>query len=244
METKHAVIVGGAGEMASYVAKGLVSEGCTISLIDINEKKCQELQEEMGNDKVDIYICDITDFSRVKDVVDQILKKKRAITYLLNSVAYNDFLPLEDTTLEHMQKTIDACLLIYAYMGKLFYGHFTEEGSIVNISSVHAHATKKGNLMYAAVKGGVVSLTKALTVEYREQRVRVNVVSPGGFINEMYKQTHPDWEVKVTNDQVQSAQSIGDIILFLFNEKSKAINGAEIVADGGISAKRVDSKTF
>jgi NAD(P)-dependent dehydrogenase (short-subunit alcohol dehydrogenase family) len=121
---------------------------------------------------------------------------------------------------------------------------YLEKGaSIINIASVHAHATKDGFSAYSAANGGVISLTKALAVELRH-KARVNTVTPGGFLTDEHKNFDKDWESKLEDGQVLKVEEVVNVVLFLLSDKSSGVNGAEILTEVGTSAMRAKSKDW
>ena len=98
--------------------------------------------------------------------------------------------------------------------------------------------------MYAASKAGVESLTRALAGELRDKQVRINVVAPGGFTSEYYKENYPDWKEKLDRGQIFTTEDMTNIVMFLLDEKSRAINGETIIADGDVFTVRSSSSNW
>src|SRR5690606_480774 len=112
--------------------------------------------------------------------------------------------------------------------------HMAPGSAIVNVSSVHARATGPTVASYAASKGGLEALTRALAVEYDEQRIRVNAIRPGSVDTPML------WEnpnVKAGKEDVARLElgrpdQIVEAILFLVSEAASFITGAVLNVDG------------
>lgn len=123
--------------------------------------------------------------------------------------------------------------------------------SIVNVSSIHAFASSKYISAYAASKGGVMALTRALAVELGSDGIRVNAVLPGAVDTEMLRTGLRRNHAKVDDDQAMNKicrrtplgrigrpEEIAQAILFLAdNTRSSFITGQSLVVDGGALAR-------
>jgi NAD(P)-dependent dehydrogenase (short-subunit alcohol dehydrogenase family) len=123
-------------------------------------------------------------------------------------------------------------------------------GSIVNVSSVHALATSAGIAAYAASKGGLLALTRAMAIEFGPDGVRVNAVLPGAVDTPMLRESlgrleGRDLEAKLQAlggrtplGRVGRPAEIAEAILFLADgERSSFITGQALTVDGGAMAQ-------
>jgi NAD(P)-dependent dehydrogenase (short-subunit alcohol dehydrogenase family) len=125
-------------------------------------------------------------------------------------------------------------------------------GSIVNVSSVHAIATSEGIAAYAASKGAIVALTRALALEFGRNKVRVNAVLPGAVDTPMLRAGLTRGHLKGKNasqliralgskhvmGQVGAPEEIAEGILFLADPaRSSFMTGQSLVIDGGATAR-------
>ena len=170
-------------------------------------------------------------------------KYKTKIDGLINMTAWRDKKSFRDTTYDNMRKTVETKLLGYANTIKAILPYLNKNASIINISSVLAHSAIENYAMYSAANAGVLALTRALAVELRPN-VRVNSISPGGFLTANYMLLRKDWEQRLKKRQLLQSTEIAEIVLFLLSDKSSGINGAEIIADVGTSAMRAESSKW
>ncbi len=112
------------------------------------------------------------------------------------------------------------------------------KGAVVNVSSVHAIAARPARPAYAAAKGGVVALTRQLSVDYAPD-VRVNCVIPGSIETRV-------WQGDIGTDRAKAAslislgrmgrpEEVASAIVFLASEGASYITGESLVVDGGQS---------
>ncbi len=113
------------------------------------------------------------------------------------------------------------------------------QGSILNIGSISAEKVFRGQSVYAAAKGGIVSFSKALAFEYARKGVRVNCLQPGPVETDMFKQTDGLRTDRFMSELPQGclvdAQSVAAMAVFLLSDGARSITGSVVNVDGGYS---------
>lgn len=122
-------------------------------------------------------------------------------------------------------------------------------GAIVNVSSIHASGPFPGAATYAATKGAIEALTRAVCVEYGHLGVRCNAVAPGGVLTERNQRqlddaADPDallreWHGYTPAGRLLEPAEVADTISFLLSDWASGINGVVLAVDGGASARHV-----
>lgn len=190
--------------------------------------------------------------------LETIYEKARTFSPKLDAVVNNAALqiakPLIETTAEEWD-TVMASNLRSVFLGaKLAYPLFTATGSgaIVNVSSVHAIATSANIAAYAASKGGLLALTRAMAIEFAKDNIRVNAILPGAVDTPMLRAgmqrghlsgvtVHAQLENlanKTVNGRVGQPEEIAHAIYFLAdNTQSSFMTGQALVVDGGATAR-------
>jgi glucose 1-dehydrogenase len=197
------------------------------------------------------------DISRPEDM-QVIFEKAHAFTdtldALVNNAAQQINKPLIETTVEEWDAVM-AANLRSAFLGvKLAHPLLKVRGgaAVVNVSSVHAIQTSVNITAYAASKGGLLALTRAMAIEFAPDNIRVNAVLPGAVDTPMLRaglgRGHLGGENmqdrldnlarKTVNGRVGTPEEIAHAIYFLAdNEQSSFMTGQAMVVDGGATAR-------
>ena len=172
---------------------------------------------------------------------------------LVNNAAVQVAKPLVETSVEEWDEVM-ACNLRSVFLGvKLSYPLLkVRGGAIVNVSSVHAIQTSKNISAYAASKGGMLALTRAMAIEFAPENIRVNAVLPGAVDTPMLRAGldrghvgHGDMQErldnlarKTVNGRVGTPEEIAHAIYFLADsDQSSFMTGQALVVDGGATAR-------
>ena len=126
------------------------------------------------------------DWQKIKKETTNITDQLDAV---VNNAAIQITKPILDTTVEEWDQVLNANLRSVFLSVKMMHSLLKagNGGAIVNVSSVHAVATSKDIAAYAASKGGMLALTRALAIELAPDSIRVNTVLPGAVDTDMLK---------------------------------------------------------
>ena len=184
------------------------------------------------------------DLARLADcsrVVDEAADALGGLDALVNNAGITRELGFEDTTPETFAELFDLNVRGYFVCSQRALRHFGARASIVNVSSIHAHAGLPRHAAYAATKGAVNSLTRALAVELAPRGLRVNGIGPGvvevprfrqraGYSPERYGASIPAGRVGQPGD-------IGPVAAFLVSDAADFLTGQIVYVDGGSTAR-------
>lgn len=190
--------------------------------------------------------------------VESIFSQARAFTGTLHALVNNAALqvakPLLQTSVEEWDAVM-ASNLRSVFLGiKLAHPLLkaSGEGAIVNVSSVHAVATSANIAAYAASKGGLLALTRAIAIEFARDNIRANAVLPGAVDTPMLRaglsrgHVHGEGILerldnlarKTVNGRIGRPEEIAHAIYFLADEKqSSFMTGQALIVDGGATAR-------
>ena len=198
-----------------------------------------------------------SDISRPEDM-QAIFEKAHAFTdsldALVNNAAMQIAKPLIETTVEEWDAVMAANLRSVFLSVKLAHPLLKARrgAAVVNVSSVHAIQTSANIAAYAASKGGLLALTRAMAIEFAPDNIRVNAILPGAVDTPMLRaglgRGHVGGENvqdrldnlarKTVNGRVGTPEEIAHAIYFLAdNEQSSFMTGQALVIDGGATAR-------
>ena len=243
---KVALITGVSSGIGSATAKLFAQEGWHV--IGVARRKMNKPEG------INHYISgDVSKVSDVQRIFDEITNEEGRIDALINNAGIQICKPLVETTVEEwdaiMNTNVRSIFLCVKNAYPLMHEH---GGSIVNVSSVHAIATSANIAAYAASKGAILALTRAMAIELAHENIRVNAVLPGAVDTPMLREGLTRGHLGISDPQQQidelsrhtvigrvgAPEEIAQAILFLADEsRSSFITGQMLVVDGGATAK-------
>jgi NAD(P)-dependent dehydrogenase (short-subunit alcohol dehydrogenase family) len=244
--SKIALVTGAAGGIGQATVEKFVAEGWVVIAVDLIEAGSYS----KGVIFHQIDVSDPDDVIRFFDLIGNEFSE-------LNTIINNAAIQLSKPLIEMEAIEWDAVMASNLRSIYLTTRHGYEllnsgGGSIVNISSVHALATSKDIAAYAASKGGVVALTRAMAIEFAEGGVRVNAVLPGAIDTPMLRDGLDREHVSGGSIEVRLAElagktvmgrigepwEIAEAIFFLAdNDRSSFMTGQILTVDGGATAR-------
>ncbi len=197
---------------------------------------------------------DISQAQEMERIFQQAAKFSPMLHAVVNVAAYQVAKPLIQTTLEEWQQVMDTNLRPIFLSAKLGFELMKAAGeaAIVNVSSVHAVATSADIAAYAASKGGVMALTRAMAIEFAPHNIRVNAILPGAIDTPMLRaglsrghvsggtveERMADLARKTVNGRIGKPGEIASSIYFLADDnQSSFMTGQALIVDGGATCR-------
>jgi 3-oxoacyl-[acyl-carrier protein] reductase len=244
LEGKTAIVTGGSRGIGRACVARLAAEGAQVALVyHRNQSAAEALVAELtaASAQVRALQADVRELARAHQIVDQLFEEWGKIDILVNSAGIVHDGLLGAMTQEQWRDVLDTNL-----GGTFNYCHAVTQpmmmmrrGSIVNLSSTAAEFAARGQVNYAASKGGIDGLTRALAKELAPRNVRVNAVAPGMIETDMSQVVRgiAGEQIKkmIPLKRIGQPQEIAAVVAFLASEDAAYLTGQVLRVDGGLS---------
>ena len=242
-EDKVALVTGAASGIGAATAIRLAAEGARVACIDMAEEgvraTCAQITESGG--EAQAWTLDITREADVESTVSAVVETFGQLDVLANIAGILRADHSHELTLEHWNQIIGVNLTGTFLMCKASLPHLlARRGAIVNMSSTAAIGSHPWMAAYAASKGGILSLTRTLSVEYIKQGLRVNAVCPGGINTPLHAQFQfPEGadpqllKGAIPHMKYAGPDAVAATVAYLASKDAKYVHGIEIRVDGG-----------
>ncbi len=252
LDGKVAVVTGGCSGIGLATVRRFLEEGAKVVVGDVDDARGAELAEELsqGGAVTNVHV-DVTS----KDEVDALFRTAKE-TYGSVDVAFNNagISPPEDdsildTDLDAWRKVQEVNLTSVYLCCKAALPYMLEQksGSIINTASfVAVMGAATSQISYSASKGGVLSMSRELGVQFAREGVRVNALCPGPVNTPLLQELFAKDEeraarrlVHVPMGRFGEPEEMANAVLFLASDESSFITASTFLVDGGISGAYV-----
>jgi 3-oxoacyl-[acyl-carrier protein] reductase len=226
LKDKVAIITGGGRGIGKAIALGFANQGAHIIVAARTESEVSSVSEkiiQIGRKSLGI-VCDISDESQVKNLIDTTIKKFEKIDVLINNAGIGSMRPVYATPLESFEKVLKVNLIGTFLCTKHVWQPMKSSGggSIINVSSLGGLVGYPMLSAYCASKWGQIGFTKACAEEGKKDKIRVNAIAPGKADTAIRSKIKEDKSKMLTpEDQV-------DACVFLASDESRYITGQVI----------------
>ena len=243
---KRILITGSTSGIGYILAEGLAGAGASVILNGRDKKRVDDAINSLTKKGfiVSGFPFDIRNAGEVEDSINQIDNILGHIDVLVNNAGMQQRGALEEFNLEDWNSILTTNLTGAFIVSKAVVKGMIERksGKIINICSLMSNLARPSIAPYAASKGGLKMLTRAMATEWAKHNIQVNAIGPGYFKTPMTKALYENpefdsWLCKRTpaNRWGDPCELVGPLI-FLSSDASSFINGQLIFVDGGITA--------
>ena len=248
LQDKVAIVTGGNGGIGLGMAQGLSAAGATVVIAARNADKSAAAVASIlaSGGKASAIAVDVTDEADCQAMVAATLKTHGRLDILVNNAGINIRKRPEDYTLAEWQQVLQTNLSSAFICSQAAYPEMkrSSQGKIINIGSMMSIFGTAFTTPYAASKGGIVQMTRALACAWAADNIQVNAVLPGWVDTELTQTARKD--IAGLHERVLArtpagrwgeAHDFAGIAVFLASAASDFITGAAIPVDGGYSVQ-------
>ena len=243
LKNQVAVITGAGRNIGKAIAKLFAVEGAKIAVIEAHEGRGQAVVNEINQAGQEAILvgCDVSNSSDVQAMVRNVVARFGGIDILVNNAALTDRANILDSTEEEFDRVIAVSLKGPYLVAKSVGAQMAQQGrggKIVNIASTSGMLGRTDGIAYAAAKGGVINLTRAMAVQLSPYKIRVNCLVPNrsGSPVGMDDDVAGDRAFQNLAGRLGTAEDQAKAALFLVSDDSDFVYGHALVVDGGVTA--------
>ncbi len=247
---KVAVVTGSGAGIGKATAEAFALEGAAVVIADVNaeqgERAAQSIRERGG--KAHAVQADVSRSADAQRIAAVAVRAFGGIDILFNNAGIQTYGTVVDTDEEIWDRTIGINLKGIYLVSKYCIPEIARRGggAVINSGSVQGFACQTRVVAYAASKGGVIALTRAMAMDY-SPTIRVNSVAPGWVLTPLIQSIFDSYpnpaeqqrivEQRQVMKRIGRPEDIGHAVAFLASDEASFITGAQLFVDGGLTAQ-------
>lgn len=249
LQGKVALITGGGSGIGRSTALLFAAEGARVIINDVHKEngECTVKDIENNGGSATFYQADVTNPQAVKDMIGHIIQKFEKVDILFNNVGISNVGRIDEVEPEVWDKVMSVNVKGVYLPTKYVVPYMMEQknGCIINMSSCAAEIGLMKRALYSATKGAILSLTKAMQVDYAPYNIRVNALLPGtiltpfveNYLMNAYENPQEAIEsikTRQLSGELGRPEDVAKAALFLASDESSFMMGSPLYLDGGV----------
>lgn len=232
-------ISGANGAIPRATAAVFAGLGATLVLSDVDDAALEEFAESLGigSGRIMAVRHDVSSETETIAVVAEAVRRFGRVDHLITGAGIYPSGSLPDLSLDQWRRTLAINLDGAFLCSRECVAAMPDGGSIVHIASMAAHAGSFGHADYAASKGGILSLTRAMARDLGP-RIRVNAISPGYIESRLSRANLAEAHAKIVDQtvlkRIGQPEEVATTIAFLCSDWASFINGEIVHVNGGL----------
>jgi gluconate 5-dehydrogenase len=245
LDNKIALVTGGSKGIGFGIAEALAQAGADVALVARNQADLANARESLlqTGRRIWSYSFDMSEVKKIDEMFAGVVQDTAGIDILVNNAGGTRRGPAETLTTEDWNFVINLNMTAAFTLCQVFARQRIKnkkKGKIINIASLMSETVREDNAPYAASKGGIRQMTKALAVDWAKYRINVNAIGPGFIQTDL---TRPLWENKEFNKWLEwktpwgrwgSPEDLGYAAVYLAAPASDYVTGHVLYVDGGM----------
>ncbi len=250
LDGKAALVTGAGSGLGEGIAKGLAQSGARVALVDIDLPGMNRVASDIEacGGSVICLVCDVSKPEEVQQTVRRAISAMGRIDVLVNNAGIGRRSPAQEMTDEMWSTVLDVNLSGAFYFCREVGRHMIQRGQggrIINMASIGGVVgVETGNANYCASKGGIISMTRCLAIEWAKYNILVNAIAPSHtrtpLIENLMQEKPEIYQYFLNNIPLGRLGEIKDIVgptIFLASNAAAFITGHVLLVDGGHTAK-------
>jgi len=239
---KVAVVTGAGSGIGAAIARAFAAKGAWVAALDIDGGAAKA--RAAGLPSSTAWTCDVADAESVETVVAAVTAEMGGIDILVNCAGIVDLAPAEEIGLAAWRRTLDINLTGSFLMAQAVGRRMIARGygRIVNMASQAGSVAIEGHVAYCASKFAIIGMTRTLAIEWGRHGITVNSISPTVVMTDLGRKAWAGAKGEAMMAQIPTGrfaepEEIAAAALFLASDAAGMINGADLLVDGGFTAK-------
>jgi NAD(P)-dependent dehydrogenase (short-subunit alcohol dehydrogenase family) len=249
LEGKVCVITGAGSGIGRASALLFAREGARVIVADVDRAGADETVKQIhdAGGTASVVIADVTEPAAAQRLADDTAQAQGRIDVLFNNAGISGVGTAHETSVELWDKVMAVNVRGVFLVSKFVVPHMIQKkkGSIINMSSTIAEIGLAQRASYAASKGAVLALTRAMQVDYAPFGIRVNALLPGTihtpFVEKYLRESYPNREdglnairKRQLTSELGKPEDVASAALFLASDESSFVMGSGLFVDGGV----------
>lgn len=240
---KTVLVTGAATGLGEGYAHIFAESGCNVACADIQFEKVQETAADIRSQgyEAQAFEVDVTKQESIRTMAKKVLETYGRIDVLVNNAGVEHIEPFTEVSEEHYDFITSVNQKGVFFTAQEIAKIMKEQGGgkIINIGSLGSYIGLAESSVYCTTKGGVIQMSKTMSIELGQYNIQVNCVAPGYFITPMTQPFYDDpehraWiESRIPLHIWGTVRDLAGPMLFLASDASNYVTGATIKVDGG-----------
>jgi NAD(P)-dependent dehydrogenase (short-subunit alcohol dehydrogenase family) len=243
LANKIAIVTGGGSGIGHGIAVAFAREGAQVVICGRNPQKLDAIAKEIGPACLPVS-ADISNREDISRVVSATIEKHRRINVLVNNAGVLLAGNAESLNEDQWDQTFNTNVRGLWLLARAALPHMRTAGggSIINIGSVLSTLGARNRVAYAASKGAVLAMTRAMALDHAAENIRVNCICPGIVETEMVAAFGMDENARKQRlalhpmGRFGQPEDVAGLAVFLAGDEASWITGGAFPVDGGYSA--------
>ena len=247
LKGKVAVVTGASRGLGKAMAVALADEGARVALVSRSENDLERVAEEIAGagGEAAVFVTDVASDQQVRQTAARIIARFGTVNILINNAGLAVRKPVTELAPDEWRAVMETnvssayllCHTLVPYMKGQGYGR------ILNVASTMATVSLPNRTAYSASKSALLGFTRSLAQELAADRITVNTISPGLFATELARPITENREMlsqflaNIPLNRPGNPEEVGQLAVYLCSEFAGYITGADILIDGGWTAR-------